>query len=140
MENLISLNKIKSELTFCYNNWTVIYGSYVYGEYIPDHSDIDVAIITQIKDRKKNSEIWYSYLEKIPNNYDLKIFELLPLYIQIDIIQTYIVVFGNPYEISEYFYQYRKLWKDMVPRIKANQFQNVQEKLNLIEHRKKIIG
>ena len=70
----------------------------------------------------------------------MKIFELLPLYIKIDLIQKYVVIFGNPYEISEYFYQYRKLWKDMVPRIKANQFQNVQEKLSLIEHRKKVLG
>ena len=53
MKNSISLEKIKSELAFCHNNWTVIYGSYVHGEYITDHSDIDVAIITRTKEKKK---------------------------------------------------------------------------------------
>lgn len=80
MKNLISLNKIKSELAFCKNNWTVIYGSYVYGEFIPDHSDIDVVIITRIKIRKENSEKWYSYLDKIPSNYKhLKSFLVITL-------------------------------------------------------------
>jgi len=140
MKNLISLNKIKNDLTFCINYWTVIYGSYVNREYIPGRSDIDVAIITQIKDKQKNIDIWSSLLEEIPYNYDFKIFELLPLYIQIDIIQTYKVLFGDPLEISEYFYQYQKIWKDMVERIKYNQFHGVQEKLDFIERRKKIIG
>jgi len=55
----------------------------------------------------------------------------LPLYIQIDIIKNHKVVYGNELELSEYFYQFRKLWKDMEYRIKENQFSTVREKIAL---------
>jgi hypothetical protein len=57
------------------------------------------------------------------------------LYLKMDIINHYKTLYGDLLEISEYFYQYRKIWKDMVPRIKKNQFKNIQEKLKNIENR-----
>ncbi|HEY0087577.1 MAG TPA: nucleotidyltransferase domain-containing protein [Candidatus Lokiarchaeia archaeon] len=139
MKKLISLNKIKKDLGFCSQYWTVLYGSYITGKFILNRSDIDAAIITQTNDRKVNIEIWRNLLEKSSNNYDLKVFELLPLYLQIEIVQSYMVLFGNPLELSEYFYHYRKLWKDMEWRIKNNQFQNIQEKIDAIERQKDIM-
>jgi hypothetical protein len=139
MKKLISLNKIKKDLEFCSQYWTVLYGSYTTGKFILNRSDIDVAIITQTNDRTVNIAIWRSLLEKGSNNYDLKVFELLPLYLQIEIIRSYWVLFGDPLELSEYFYHYRKIWKDMEWRIKNNQFQNIQEKINAIERQKDII-
>jgi len=139
MKKLISLNKIKKDLEFCDQYWTVLYGSYITEEFILNRSDIDAAIITQTNDRKVNIEIWRNLLEKSSNNYDLKVFELLPLYLQIEIVQSYMVLFGNPLELSEYFYHYRKLWKDMEWRIKNNQFQNIQEKIDAIERQKDIM-
>ena len=140
MKNSISPNKIKNQLNFCHSYWVIIYGSYLKEEFISGRSDIDIAIITRTKDKLKNLDLWRSLLVKVPKNYDLRIFELLPLHVQIDIIQNYLVLFGDTLEISEYFYQYRNIWKEMINRIKSNQFQNIQEKLNLIEHRKKVIG
>lgn len=140
MKSLKSLSKIRSDLSFCNNYWAVVYGSYLNKEWIPERSDIDIAIITQTKNRQRNFEIWSNLLDKIPFNYDLRIFELMPLYLQIEITQTYRVLFGDQLEISEYFYDYRRIWKDMVNRYKSNQFHSLEEKLDLIENRKKFIA
>jgi len=119
--------------------WTILFGSALNQNFIPERSDIDIAIITQKKDKNANVSIWESILGHIPPNYDVKIFELLPLYIQIDIIKNHLVVFGNLLEISEYFYFYRKIWKDMAIRINTNQFNSIQEKLERLAIQKKII-
>ena len=119
--------------------WTILFGSALNQNFIPERSDIDIAIITQKKDKNANVSIWESILGYIPPNYDVKIFELLPLYIKIDIINNYLIVFGNLLEISEYFYYYRKIWKDMTTRINNNQFNSIQEKLERLAIQKKIV-
>ena len=60
----------------------------------------------------------------------MKVFEELPLYIQMDIIKNR-VIYGDKFELSEYFYQFRKLWKDMEHCIKEDQFSSVREKIAL---------
>lgn len=139
MKKSNSLNNIRKDLAFYNKYWTVLYGSYVTDEWIPERSDIDVAVITRLKNRQENLKIWSNFIEKKPINYDLRIFELMPLYLQIEIIKTYRVLFGDSLEISEYFYQYWKIWKDMIKRYKSNQFKSLNEKLDLIEHRKKTL-
>ncbi len=136
MKNSISLNKIREELVFYKGYWTILFGSTLNQNHIPERSDIDIAIITQKKDKKSNILIWESILGYIPSNYDIKIFELLPLYIKIDIIMNYLVIFGNSLEISEYLYYYRKIWKDMTIRITNNQFNSIPEKLERIDIQK----
>ncbi|MEM2985143.1 MAG: hypothetical protein QXL24_07970, partial [Candidatus Jordarchaeaceae archaeon] len=49
---------------------------------------------------------------------------------------NYVVVFGDPLEISEYFYYYRRLWKDVEQRYKDNQFTSYKEVLQGIKRRK----
>ncbi len=136
MKNSISLNNIRKDLKFLQDFWVIIYGSCTNEDFFTNRSDIDIAIITHTDDKQKNLEIWQSLLGKAPVIYDLRIFELFTLYIQIDIIKNYKVLFGDHLEISEYFYKYRKIWKDMAKRVELNQFQNIQEKLELIERRK----
>jgi len=138
MISSVSLNKLKEDLVFYKGYWTILFGSALNQDFIPERSDIDIAIITQKKDKITNVSIWDSILGHIPPNYDVKIFELLPLYIQIDIIKNYLVLFGDSLEISEYFYHYRKVWKDMAIRIDNNQFNSIQEKLERISIQKKI--
>ncbi|MDK2988166.1 MAG: uncharacterized protein PWQ47_1304, partial [Methanothermococcus sp.] len=72
-------------------------------------------------------------LRKLGGKYDLKIFEELPLYIQINIIKNFKgnVIYGDELELSEYFYKFRKLWRDMEHRIKENTFSSVREKILL---------
>ena len=98
-----------------------------------------MAVITQTNDREENIRIWKSFWGKHPDIYDVKIFELLPLYLKIEIINNYEVLYGDILAISEYFYTFLKIWKDMKFRWKENQFINIKEKLDSIERRKIII-
>ena len=47
-----SLIKIKKDLEICNDHWTVLYGSFISGNFIPSRSDLDVAVITKIKDKE----------------------------------------------------------------------------------------
>ena len=114
----------------------VLYGSYAKGTQTK-RSDIDVCLI------KPKKGTYERVLEKLGGKYDVKIFEDLPLYLKIEIIKNYKVIHGNELEISEYFYHFRKLWKDMEKRIKENQFSSVKEKVSLrrrANEKAKILG
>ena len=102
----------------------VLYGSYARGS-PTRRSDVDICLI------KPKEGVYERVLEKLGGKYDVKIFEDLPLYIQIDIIKNHKVVYGDELELSEYFYQFRKFWRDMEHRIKENQFSSVKEKVSL---------
>ncbi len=131
------LNEIKKDLKKLDKFWVVVYGSFLSDYYIPLRSDIDIAIITQNREKDSNISIWKNFWGEFSKTYDIKIFELLPLSIKIEVIENYQVVFGNSLDISEYFYQYRSIWKNMVHRIEANRFKSLQEKIELLEQRKK---
>ena len=102
----------------------LLYGSYAKDEYTK-RSDIDISLVGV--DRDTYMEI----LGKLGNKYDIKIFEELPLYIKIDIIKNHKVIFGDELELSEYFYKFRKIWRDTEKRIRENQFKSVREKVML---------
>jgi predicted nucleotidyltransferase len=129
------LNKIRKDLVKLNQYSAVIYGSFLSKYYIPHRSDIDIAIITYHQEKNKNIAIWKKLLGEFNKKYDIKIFELLPLYLKIEIIEDYQVLFGDHLEISEYFYHYRSLWKDMAHRINLNRFKNIMEKIDLTEKR-----
>ena len=139
MKKSLTIKEIRDDLSYLSQYWTVLYGTYLGNDFIPGHSDIDVTIITQETNKKSNIELWKSFWGKYKKIYDIKIFELIPLYLKIEIIDNYFVLFGDKLEISEYFYHYRKIWKDMKFRYKNNQYQNIQEKINSIERRKILI-
>jgi predicted nucleotidyltransferase len=73
----------------------VLFGSLVEGGIRP-RSDIDVAILSRKIEKKENIEIQKDILGEYPLKFDLRVFELLPIYIQISIIENYKVIFGNP--------------------------------------------
>jgi len=83
--------------------------------------------------KKKNLKIQKDVLGLLPLKYDIRVFELLPIHIQIAIIKNHLVIHGDPLEISEYFYQYRKKWEDCKHRILSNQFKSFRERLSIIE-------
>lgn len=130
-----SIQEIKNDLSILNNYEVVLFGSYASCE-ADIRSDIDIAIITRENDRKKALELWTKLLGKAHDNYDIKIFELLPLHIKASLIQNYKVIFGNRLDISEYFYYFRKLWNDMKYRFKDNQFKNIKEKIIALERYK----
>jgi len=50
-------------------------------------------------------------------DYDVHVFEELPLHIQMDIIHEHQIVHtSDKYGMYEYFYNYRQLWKDQKHR------------------------
>jgi len=130
---LDKLRKIKEKLKLLEEKYdVVIYGSYVEGGTRPS-SDIDVAVLSYETNKEKNIKLQKELLGKFSLKYDIRIFELLPIYIQISIVQNYWVIFGVPLEISEYFYYFRKKWDDCKHRILSNQFSSYHERLSLIK-------
>ena len=108
----------------------ILFGSAVEGGMRPE-SDIDIAIITRNKDEKQNIELQKTLFGIFPLKFDIRVFELFPIDIQISIIKNYKVIFGEPLEISEYFYYFRKKWDDCKYRILSNQFTSYHERLLL---------
>ncbi len=130
MKSTPSLLSVKHDLHPLRKWWVVVYGSYASENYT-SRSDIDVAIITQESDKERNKKIWLKVVGQVPQHYDVKVFELLPLEIKADIMKKHQVIFGDMNEISEYFYHFRKLWDDMKHRYYGNQFASLKEKLAL---------
>ena len=124
----LQFSKIKEDLHELSVYEVILFGSVAKDEN-NCRSDIDIAIISRCGERKKNIKIWEKLLGTMPPEYDIKVFELLPLEIQHSIITSYKVVFGNALEISEYLYQYRKRWQEMRFRYLANQHSSISEKI-----------
>lgn len=132
-----SLEEIKSDLKALSGFWVVVHGSWVRGDVTP-RSDIDLAVITRTQDTEANLNIMRNLLGETSPCYDVRIFETFPLHIKAEVMSNYVVVFGDPLEISEYFYYYRRLWKDVEQRYRENQFSSYKEILQGIERRKKL--
>ncbi|MHA1293415.1 MAG: nucleotidyltransferase domain-containing protein [Promethearchaeota archaeon] len=129
----MELEEIRTILNSLKEKYDVImFGSAVEGGIRPN-SDIDIAVITYTKDLEKNKRIQKNLFGVAPLKYDIRIFELFPIYIQISIINRYLIIFGNPLEISEYFYSFYKKWDDCKYRILSNQFRDYHERLSLIK-------
>ena len=133
----IDLQQIQTDLNFLDRYEIIIYGSYVSNQMTP-RSDIDIAIITRDPDPSINSRIQLDIMGQFNPLYDIRVFEMLPLHIQINIIKNHLVLFGDELELSEYFYFYRKLWNDVKQRIAENQFQDSKEMRKIILQAKEI--
>ncbi len=88
----------------------LIFGSSVDGE----GRDVDVCIVApegfDIKEVFKNVDV-------VGKRYDVWVFEELPLYMKIEVIEKHEIIFAkDELELYEYFYQFRRLWKDQERR------------------------
>lgn len=133
MNSTALLKKIRKDLHSFSKYDVVIFGSIAQGTGT-HRSDIDIAVITRETDREKQTALWKRLLSKAPQCYHLNIFELLPLHIKAEIIENHRVVYGDASEIHEYFYHFRKLWKDTKGRYYANQFSSFKEKMEKMDH------
>jgi hypothetical protein len=79
-------------------------------------SDLDIAIVApQIKDPDEMSGILGDIWKKLDTSepYDIWLFEELPLYMKVQIIENHSVIFCRDLPaLYEYLYFYRKLWED----------------------------
>jgi len=91
-------------------------------------SDIDIAVITRNKNQEENKTLYMNLLKKNSSQFDINVFELLPLHVQASVIDNYQVIYGDSGDISEYFYSFRKKWDDCKGRFFANQFYHYREK------------
>ena len=92
--------------------WAILlFGSTVSEEDSP-RSDIDICVVApEAQDKEKLlRKIWRT----VEGNFDLWLFEELPLYLQMVVITEHIVLYSSQDipALHEYFYFYRKLWKD----------------------------
>ena len=92
----------------------LVFGSLARGE-MSERSDIDICVVAPRA--KYKEKLANKIAGMLPKNYDVCLFELLPLYLKIEIINHHIILFTkNRLELYEYFYHYRKLWKDQEHR------------------------
>lgn len=96
----------------------LLFGSYIRGDE-SKRSDVDICIVAPQCDDKQLIREVYRNLDVHKKKYDVRIFEALPLYIKIQIIEDNEVIFTRDvYELYEYFYLFRKLWGDQEHRQK----------------------
>gem|GEM_PF-320137 len=93
----------------------LLFGSVATGE-SSDRSDIDLCVVAPaVRDHPAFLRWLLAHLRD--TRYDLRIFELLPLYLQIEVIERGEVLFARDlYELYEYFYPFRRLWDDQKRR------------------------
>lgn len=117
------LQRIKEDFKFIKDEvkGVLLFGSHAAGNE-DKRSDIDICLVSP-----KNRRILLKVFEKLGDKYDVKIFEKLPLNIKMDIIKNHKTIFGNEIELSYYFYNFRKEWRDVEHRIKKNRFKNTKE-------------
>ncbi len=127
-----AMEEIRDQLEALADHEVVLYGSSLDASTFTPRSDIDVAVITRQRDRGVNRRAWRELLGSAPDRYDLRVFELLPLDVQHNIAVDHEVVFGDPVEISYYFYPIHRLWDDVGPRIEANRFGSMEERIRLL--------
>lgn len=88
----------------------VLYGSLTKG-ISSSRSDIDICIIAP------NEDAFKLFRETLSLNYDIKIFETMPLFLKIQVMQHHRVLYAKDlYELYEYFYVFRKIWNDQKQR------------------------
>lgn len=113
---MVKEKELKNEFVFLKEKvlGILLYGSYAKGEETPK-SDVDICIV--VGNREKMDKILREVLRKIDKDYDIKLFEELPLHIKMNIIENNkIILTKDRTELYEYFYFYRKLWEDQKHR------------------------
>ena len=107
-----TVEQIQQDFSELKNRFEILwYGSRVNGGARPK-SDYDIAIITRNHNYNENLQEQIDILKYYRKEYDIRIFELLPIHIQMSIILKNCIIYGDELELSEYFYQYRKIWRD----------------------------
>lgn len=94
-----------------------LYGIILFGSYADDsytiRSDIDICLIAG---RKNVKEIFNMFLaEDVTEKYDIKIFEMLPLYMKAEVLENAVIVWTDDEpEMSYYLYRWRRLIEDQL--------------------------
>jgi hypothetical protein len=116
------VDRVKEELQFLAKpSWekrvlgVLLYGSWARGDAGPD-SDIDICLVAPEAEDK--SGLWREFVSHLRSEkYDVRIFEILPLYIKMAVIEEGSVLRSRDVlELYEYFYPFRREWDDQKHR------------------------
>jgi hypothetical protein len=111
--------RMKKDFSFLIDNDLVLgillYGSAAKNEQT-ERSDIDVCVVApEVDDKVRFSRSIMAQMKD--DRYDVRLFELLPLYLKMEVIEDGKVIHArNMYELYEYFFSFRKLWDDQKER------------------------
>lgn len=112
------IEEIKRDFRFVINKKEVeaviLYGSWSKNEQT-ERSDVDICIVApSLKTPKQFANLLGEIWRRInANKYDVRIFEALPLYLKMGVIENGEIIFSRDKpELSYYFYHFRKLWND----------------------------
>jgi hypothetical protein len=111
------IDKLKKEFSFLKDKTL---GVIIFGSCLESAGrDIDICVISPKYDSKELLYEIFCNVDTYGKKYDVFIFEELPLYMKLSIIQNYKVIFSkNLPSLSEYFYFYRKFLEDFKQREK----------------------
>lgn len=116
------IEQIRNDFKFVLDNprilGVLLFGSYLTGDN-SNRSDIDICVVS---DNEKIIDT-YNYimvnLKKNIDKYDIRFFQELPLYIKGEIIDNgRVIICSDEPALYEYFFYYRKLWREQQLRIK----------------------
>ena len=117
MDQRAIVERAKKDLAFLQDNvlGVLIYGSWATGE-SHEKSDIDICIVAPSAEDK--IALWRETIAKIRDDrYDIRIFELMPIYLRMAVIEQGMVVYSRDVlELYEYFYSFRRMWEDQKHR------------------------
>jgi uncharacterized protein len=109
--------RIKKDLNFLENEveGILLFGSVAAGEAY-EESDIDICLVAP--ETKEGIKLWTRALAGIRDTrYDLRIFEQMPLFMKMEVIEKGVVIFSRDVcELYEYFYPFRRIWEDQKHR------------------------
>ena len=111
------IEKARKDLAFLQGDvlGVLLYGSWATGEN-QVNSDIDICIVAPSVEDK--TALWRSAIAAVrDDSFDIRIFELMPLYLQMAVIEQGVVVCSRDVlELYEYFYPFRRIWGDQKHR------------------------
>ena len=102
-----------------------ILGILLYGSFTKDKntnkSDVDICIVAPNEDLHQLLSFILQNINVSAKKYDVRIFNELPLYIKIHIIEDGLLIYSsNKLDLYEFFFIYRKLWDDQKHRQKIS--------------------
>ena len=114
------LDQIYNDFSYVIEKKDII-GILLFGSYSKskntNSSDIDICIVAPKEDLHKLLSFVLQNINVEANKYDIRIFNELPLYIKIHIIEDGLLIYSsNKLDLYEFFFIYRKLWDDQKHR------------------------
>ncbi len=98
------LNEIRNTVYFSRIEFIILYGSCLNDYHIAE-SDIDLCIYIKEKDGKL-AEIRLSLLKKFNDKLDIQMFQLIPMYVQIEVLKGRILYVRDENLLYEEFYPF----------------------------------